>query len=68
VYCEETLRAWGGGAMSCAREGMDSDRIRMETDSNVTIYHILIRIRIRILSDTNAKRIVRIRIYIQILN
>jgi hypothetical protein len=44
--------------------GMDSDQIRMETDSNVTIYHILIRIRIqiRILSDTNTKRIVRIRI------
>jgi hypothetical protein len=49
--------------------GIDSDRIRMETEPNVTIYHILIRIRIRIriLSDTNKKRIVRIRIYIQIL-
>jgi hypothetical protein len=48
---------------------MDLDRIRVETDSNVTIYHILIRIRIwiRILSDTNTKRIVRIRIYIRIL-
>jgi hypothetical protein len=48
---------------------MDSDRIRMETNSNATIYHILIQIwiRIRILSDTNAKRIVRIRIYIRIL-
>jgi hypothetical protein len=48
---------------------MDSDRIRMETNSNATIYHILIQIwiRIRILSDTNTKRIVRIRIYIRIL-
>jgi hypothetical protein len=42
---------------------MDSDRICMETDLNVTIYHILIRIP----SDMNAKRIVRIQIYIRIL-
>jgi hypothetical protein len=47
--------------------GMDSDRIRMETNPNVTMYHILIRIRIRILSNTNIKRIVRIQIYIRIL-
>jgi hypothetical protein len=48
--------------------GMDSDRIRMETNSDVTIYHILIRIRIRIriLSNTNTKRIVRIRIRVRI--
>jgi hypothetical protein len=28
--------------------GMDSDRIRKDTNSDVTIYHILFRIRIRI--------------------
>jgi hypothetical protein len=49
--------------------GMDSDRIRTDTNSDVTIYHILfrIRIRIRILSNTNTKRIFRIRIHIRIL-
>ena len=33
---------------------MESDRIRMESDSDITFYHILtrIRIRIRMLSDT----------------
>ena len=43
---------------------MDSDRIRMKSDPDVTFYHILIwiRIRMRISSDTNTKRIVRIRI------
>ena len=47
---------------------MDSDRIRMKFDPNVTFYHILIRIRMRmrILSDMNTKRIVRIRIRIRI--
>jgi hypothetical protein len=40
--------------------GMETDRIRTNTYSNVTIYHILvrIRIRIRISSDTNIKWIV----------
>jgi hypothetical protein len=49
--------------------GMDSNRIRTDTNSDVTIYHILfrIRIRIRILSNTNTKRIFRIRIHIRIL-
>ena len=43
---------------------MDSDRIRMKSDPNVTFYHILIRIRMRMrISDTNTKRIVRIRIF-----
>ena len=48
---------------------METDRIRMESDSNSTFYHILnrIRIRIRIFSDTNAKRMPRIRILIWIL-
>ena len=43
---------------------MDSDRILMKSDPNVIFYHILIRIRMRmrILSDTNTKWIVRIRI------
>jgi hypothetical protein len=54
-----------------ARLGMDSDRIRTDTNSDVTIYHILfrirIRIRIRILSNTNTKRIFWIRIHIRIL-
>ena len=47
---------------------MDSDRIRMKSDPNVTFYHILIRIRMRmrISSDMNTKRIVRIRIRIRI--
>jgi hypothetical protein len=42
---------------------MDSDRIRTDMNSDVTIYHILFRIRIRIqiLSNTNTKRIFRIR-------
>jgi hypothetical protein len=34
---------------------MDSDRIRTDTNSDVTIYHILFRIRIQILSNTNTK-------------
>jgi hypothetical protein len=48
--------------------GMDSDRICTNTNSDVTIYHILFRIRtrIRILSNTNTKRIFRIRIHIRI--
>ena len=48
---------------------METDRIRMESDSNSTFYHILNRIRIRIwiFSDTNAKRMPRIRIRIWIL-
>jgi hypothetical protein len=46
------------------RLGMDSDRIRTDTNPDVTIYHIVFRIRIRILSNTNAKRIFRIRIRI----
>jgi hypothetical protein len=42
---------------------MDSDGIRMDTDletgSDITIYHILIRFRtqIRILLDTNTKQV-----------
>ena len=45
LYCTNYLR-------------MDSDRIRMESNSDVTFYHILIRIRIgyesyRIYTDTN---------------
>jgi hypothetical protein len=51
------------------RVGMDSDQIRTNTNSDVTIYHILfrIRIRMRILSNANTKWIFRIRICIQIL-
>ena len=47
---------------------METDRIRIESDSNSTFYHILnwIRIWIQIFSDTNAKRISRIRILVQI--
>jgi hypothetical protein len=48
---------------ACAMDSllwMDSDRIHTNTNSDVTIYHILFR-RIRILSNTNAKRIFRIR-------
>jgi len=43
---------------------MDSDRIRMNSNPDITFYHILIRIRIRIriFSNTNTKRMVRIRI------
>jgi hypothetical protein len=62
----ETLDAWS------LELGMDSDRIRTDTKSDVTIYHILfqiwIRIRIRILSNTNTKRIFRIRIHIRIMS
>jgi hypothetical protein len=49
--------------------GMDSDRIRTDTNSDVTIYHILfrIRIRLRILSNTDTKWIFQIRIHIRIL-
>jgi hypothetical protein len=49
--------------------GMDSDGIRTDTNADVTIYHILFRIpiRIRILSNTNTKWIFRIRIHIGIL-
>ena len=47
---------------------MDSDRIRMKSDPNVTFYHILIQIQMRmpISSNMNTKRIVRIRIRIRI--
>ena len=47
---------------------MDSDRIQMKSDPNVTFYHILIRIRMRmrIFSNTNTKQIVQIWIRIQI--
>jgi hypothetical protein len=40
--------------------GVETDRIRMDANSNVTVYHILarIRIRIRISLDTKPKRIV----------
>jgi hypothetical protein len=40
--------------------GVETDRIRMDANSNVTIYHILarIRIQIRISSDMNTKWIV----------
>jgi hypothetical protein len=53
----------------CLQVGMDSDRIRTDTNSNATIYHILfwIRIQIRILSNANTKWIFRIRIHIRIL-
>ena len=52
--------------LATATLGMDSDRIRMKSDPNVTFYHILIRIRMRmrISSDTNTKQMVRIRIRI----
>jgi hypothetical protein len=48
---------------------MLSDRILTNTNSDVTIYHILfkIQIEIRILSITNIKRIFRIRIRIRLL-
>jgi hypothetical protein len=44
---------------------MEADRIYMELDSDSTFYYILTRIpiRIRIFSNTNAKRIPRIRIF-----
>jgi hypothetical protein len=67
--------AWEGARPGCvvprpwSGVGMDSDRIRTDTNSDVTICHILfrIRIRIRILSNTNTKWIFRIRIHIRIL-
>jgi hypothetical protein len=51
------------------RVGMDSDRIRTDTNADVTIYHILFRIRIQIqiLSNTNTKWIFRIWIHIRIV-
>ena len=51
-----------------AKWRMETDRIRMETDSDNTFYHIFtrIRIRIRMLSNTNTKRMSRIRIRIRI--
>jgi hypothetical protein len=44
----------------CFHIGVETDRIRTDTNSNVTVYHILVRIRIRIQisSDTNTKQIV----------
>ena len=52
----------------CTGLRMDSDRIRMKTNPDVTFYHILIwiRMQIQIFSNTNTKRIVRIRIQIWI--
>ena len=50
---------------------METDRIHMESDSDSTFYYILNRIQIRIqiwiLSDTNTKRMPRIRILFRIL-
>ena len=53
---------YGKYALPIPMVRMDSDQIQMKLDPNVIFYHILIRIRIRmrILSDTNTKRIVRI--------
>jgi hypothetical protein len=67
VKSGEARRSFGRGR--AGEVGMDSDRIRTDTNSDVTIYRILfrIRIRIRILSNTNTKRIFRIRIRIRIL-
>jgi hypothetical protein len=47
---------------------MKTDQIRMESDSDNTFYHIFTRIQIwiRMLSNTNTKRISRIRIRIRI--
>jgi hypothetical protein len=47
---------------------METDRIRIESDLDSTFYHILtrLRIRIRIFSNPNAKRMSRIRIRIWI--
>jgi len=52
----------------CTGLRMDSDRIWMKTNPGVTFYHILIwiRMQIQIFSNTNTKRIVRIRIQIWI--
>jgi hypothetical protein len=45
--------------------GMETDRIHMKSDSDITFYHIFTRIRIRMFSNTNtntnAKQISRIR-------
>ena len=48
---------------------METDRIRMKSDSDSIFYHILNRIlmRIQIFSDTNAKWMPRIQILIRIL-
>jgi hypothetical protein len=48
--------------------GMETDRIRMESYSDSTVYHIFtwIRIRIRMFSNTNTKRMSQIRIHIRI--
>lgn len=49
---------------------VETDRIRKETDPDITFYHILnrIRIRIRILPNTNTKRMCWIRISIRIFS
>jgi len=47
---------------------METDWIRIESDLDITFYHILIRIRIwiQVFSNTNTKRMSRIRISIRI--
>ena len=57
-----------GNGMTLLQIRMETDRIRMESDSASTFYYILnqIRIQIRIFSDTNTKRMPRIRIRIRI--
>ena len=60
-YCSELKCLPLGWSVYCWTDAhtnwlrMDSDRIRMDSNSKVTFYHILIRI--RILSDTNTKQI-----------
>jgi len=48
--------------------GMETDRIRMESNSDSTFYHILtrIQIRIRMFLNTNTKRMSRMWIHIRI--
>jgi hypothetical protein len=50
-----------------ARVGMETDWIHMESDSNITSYHIFTRIRIhiRMFSNMNTKRMSQIRIHIR---
>ena len=54
--------------MTLLQLGMETDRIRMESDPDIIFYHILIRIwiRIRIFSNMNTKRMSWIQISIRI--
>jgi hypothetical protein len=54
---------------TCRRSQWETDRIRKESGSDSTFYHIFtrIRIQIRMFSNTNIKRMSRIRIHIRYL-